>query len=64
MLARGRSDDTMDAITRRLSIYHAETRPLLDFYGDLVVDVDGVGEVTEVHHRILRALGRSNLAHG
>ena len=36
MMARGRADDTADAIHRRLSIYHAETVPLLEFYGDLV----------------------------
>jgi adenylate kinase len=64
MMARGRVDDTAEAIQRRLSIYHAETVPLLEFYGDLVVEVDGVGEVTEVQRRILRALGRTDLDHG
>ena len=64
MMARGRADDTTEAIRRRLSIYHAETVPLLEFYGDLVLEVHGVGEITEVQHRILRALGRSDLEHG
>ena len=64
MMARGRADDTADAIQRRLAIYHAETVPLLEFYGELVVEVDGVGEIAEVQHRILRALGRSDLEHG
>lgn len=64
MMARGRADDTAEAIGRRLSIYHAETVPLLEFYGDLVVEVDGVGEITEVQRRILKALGRSDLEHG
>ncbi len=64
MLARGRADDTADAIQRRLGIYHAETVPLLEFYGELVVEVDGVGEIAEVQHRILKALGRSDLGHG
>ena len=63
MMARGRADDTAEAIQRRLSIYHAETVPLLEFYGDLVVEVDGVGEMAEVQHRILRGLGRSDLGH-
>ncbi|WP_111766513.1 adenylate kinase [Nakamurella deserti] len=64
MMARGRADDTADAIQRRLAIYHAETVPLVEFYGDLVLEVDGVGEISEVQHRILRALGRSDLEHG
>jgi adenylate kinase len=62
-LARGRADDTLEALSRRLAIYHNETFPLLEFYGDLVLEVDGVGEVHEVQTRILHALGRSNLEH-
>lgn len=57
MVARGRADDTPEAISRRLAIYHAETAPLVDFYGDAVVAVDGVGTVDEVHDRIFTALG-------
>jgi len=64
MLQRGRADDTLEAIDRRLEIYHSETKPLLDFYGDLVVPVDGVGHLQEVQHRILSALGKSDLVHG
>lgn len=64
MMARGRADDTPDTIARRLSIYHAETVPLLEFYGELVIEVDGVGEIHEVQQRILKALGRSDLEHG
>jgi adenylate kinase len=53
MLARGRADDTVEAINRRLDIYHRETTPLIDYYGSKVVHVDGVGSVDEVHDRIL-----------
>ena len=55
MLARGRADDTAEAIARRLELYHTETKPLLDHYGDLVVAVDGVGSVDEVQQRALSA---------
>jgi adenylate kinase len=64
MLQRGRADDTVDAIRTRLSIYHSETVPLLDFYGNMVIEVDGVGHLQEVQHRILAALGKSDLVHG
>lgn len=58
MLARGRSDDTADAINRRLALYHTETKPLLDHYANLTVHVDGVGAIDEVQQRALSALGR------
>lgn len=59
MLTRGRDDDTLEAIRRRLDIYHAETLPLVEYYGEKVVKVDGFGSVDEVHDRILATLGLS-----
>jgi adenylate kinase len=56
MLARGRADDTVDAISRRLDIYHRETKPLIEYYDGRVVHVDGVGEIDEVHDRVLAAV--------
>ena len=56
MLARGRADDTAEAISRRLALYHSETKPLLDFYSDILVAVNGVGAVDEVQERALAAL--------
>ncbi len=58
MSTRGRPDDTPESIDRRLAIYHSETQPLVEFYGDQVVHVDGVGEVDEVQRRIRAAIGR------
>jgi adenylate kinase len=58
MLARGRADDTTDAIARRLELYHSETTPLLEHYADLLVSVNGVGEIDEVQQRVLSALNR------
>lgn len=34
LLGRGRPDDTEDVIRRRLEVYHADTAPLIGFYGD------------------------------
>ena len=58
MLARGRADDTAEAITRRLELYHTETKPLLDHYAAKLVAIDGVGPVEEVQQRALTALKR------
>lgn len=58
MLARGRADDTAEAIRNRFNVYLEQTRPLLDIYEErgLTVDVDGIGEVEVVTERVLAAL--------
>lgn len=56
LLTRGRSDDNEDVIRHRQHVYQSETAPLLDFYRDLLVTVDGVGEVDTVTDRVLAAL--------
>ena len=56
MLARGRADDTAEAISRRLALYHSETTPLLEHYAKILVAIDGVGPVEEVQQRALAAL--------
>ena len=56
MLARGRADDTAEAISRRLALYHSETTPLLEHYANVLVAIDGVGPVEEVQQRALAAL--------
>jgi adenylate kinase len=58
MLARGRADDTVEAITRRLELYHSETTPLLEHYAAILVSIDGVGPIDEVQQRALSALQR------
>ena len=53
MIARGRDDDTPEAIQRRLELYRAETAPLLNFYSEqnVLVSVDGLGTEEEVQDR-------------
>lgn len=64
MLVRGRGDDTVEAIATRLEIYRRETTPLVDYYGDRVVQVDGLGQVDEVAIRIRAALVSSGVVQG
>lgn len=56
----GRADDTEEVIRRRQEVYAEQTQPLLDAYRerDVLVEVDGMGEVTEVTQRIFEALER------
>lgn len=56
LLSRGRKDDTEEVIRRRQQVYVSETAPLLDHYQDILLKVDGVGEVDEVAGRVLDAL--------
>ena len=56
LLARGRADDTVDVIRERQRVYRSETTPLLDYYDDLLVTVDGAGEVGDVTGRVVAAL--------
>lgn len=58
LLKRGRIDDTKEAIEKRLSIYHEETKPLLDYYRSLgkLSEVEGEGSVEEVFERVKRLL--------
>ncbi|WP_028479340.1 adenylate kinase [Nocardia sp. CNY236] len=58
MLSRGRADDNENVIRNRLRVYRAETEPLLEHYDGLVVAVDGVGDVEDVHARALQAVRR------
>ncbi|NYG60091.1 adenylate kinase [Nocardioides daedukensis] len=54
----GRADDTEDVIRRRQEVYTEETAPLIEVYGErgLVTEVDGMGEIDAVTHRVFDAL--------
>ncbi|GAW50667.1 adenylate kinase [Nocardioides sp. PD653] len=54
----GRADDTEDVIRRRQELYLEQTEPLIDVYQKrgIVVEVDGMGEVSEVTNRVFEAL--------
>ena len=54
-----RKDDTEEACRARLGAYHAQTSPLIPFYGDRsrLRAVDGVGDPAGVTARVMAALG-------
>jgi adenylate kinase len=61
---QGRTDDTEEIIRHRQDVYLAETQPLIEIYSerDLVVEIDGLGQVGEVTERILNALTARGLS--
>lgn len=57
-IEQGRVDDSEEAIRHRQDVFLRETAPLIELYGDrdLLVTVDGIGEVDTVGQRILSGL--------
>jgi adenylate kinase len=53
-----RKDDTIEAVTRRVDKYHAETSPIIPFYlsKGILRRVDGVGDPDLITQRITAAL--------
>ncbi len=54
----GRSDDTTDAIRKRLQVYRQETAPLLQYYDErgIVTNISATGTVDEVAERVAQAM--------
>ncbi len=54
----GRADDTEEVIRRRQEVYEEQTAPLISAYRErgILVDVDGMGEIDVVTHRIFDGL--------
>ena len=63
-IAQGRTDDTEDAIRHRQQVYGRETTPLIAVYRDrdLLIEVDGLGEIDDVSSRISEALAARGIA--
>lgn len=53
-----RDDDKEETIKNRLSVYHAQTAPLLDFYGKkgMVVKIDGTKTPDEIFNSLISVL--------
>ena len=56
--SRQRADDQADIIRKRLEIFHAQNRDILDYYRrkGLLVEVPGVGDVEAIYASIDQAL--------
>ncbi len=62
-----RDDDREQTVRKRLEVYHAQTRPLVDYYANWsqadpaqaprVAKISGVGSIDEIQSRVVEALG-------
>jgi len=59
MLARGRADDTEQAIMGRISYFRERVLPVIDYYKaeGRLMKIDGEQDVKKVHADIVKALG-------
>ena len=56
LLYRGRGDDTEETIKKRLRIYEDSTKPVIDFYKNCVIAVNGVGEIEDINGEISKKI--------
>lgn len=52
-----REDDTEEKVKKRLQVYKESTLPVLEFYGNKVININGTGDIEEINQRILNAIG-------
>ena len=58
MLARGRADDNEETIRTRMSVYRDETMPLIDYYGEKIIDITAEGTIEEINDSTMKAIGK------
>lgn len=58
MLSRGRADDNEETIRTRLGVYRDETAPLINHYGEKIINIEAEGTVEDINARTLEALGK------
>lgn len=54
-----RDDDKPETVKKRLTVYHDQTQPLIDYYTakNALVEVDGTKDMAEVFAEIIKVLG-------
>ena len=54
-----RDDDKPETVKKRLSVYHEQTQPLIDYYTNagILKTVDGTADIEDVFRAIVEILG-------
>lgn len=58
MLSRGRADDNEETIRTRMSVYRDETMPLIDYYGEKIIDITAEDTIEEINDSTMKAIGK------
>ncbi len=58
-----RDDDKEETVIKRLNVYHEQTEPIMDYYRhkNLLLEINGVGEIKKVAESIVKVLGEKTL---
>lgn len=66
LIQRGRHDDSLDVITRRLELYHSETEPLLTYFEQAKVlrEINGERPIDQIHEDIIKIINNENGKNG
>ena len=53
-----REDDTLEAIRKRIALFHEVTKPVIEYYRkkDLLIEIDGEKSIEEISKEILSAI--------
>ncbi|MBN2166545.1 MAG: adenylate kinase [Marinilabiliaceae bacterium] len=56
----GRTDDNLETIEKRLSVYESQTTPVIDYYKKekKLVEIKGIGNIDDIFGRIANALDK------
>lgn len=54
----GRSDDNLEAIEKRLAVYHSSTEPVIDYFKQkgCYLEVEAVGNIADITERIVMSI--------
>ena len=54
-----RDDDKPETVTKRLTVYHNQTKPLIDYYKEegILATVDGTADLEDVFKAVVAILG-------
>ncbi len=57
--AESREDNTLNAIIKRINLFHEKTEPVIDYYRkkNVVIEIDGEKPIEEINSEILEKLG-------
>jgi len=52
-----REDDKPETVQKRLNVYHEQTQPLIDYYTNKLIAIDGTMDIDDVFQSIVKVLG-------
>lgn len=60
LLKRGRVDDCLQSINKRLDLYYQQTQPLLDHYKikGILIEIDGSGSIESIEQKVRESVAK------